>query len=151
MTFFSHSMALFLSSINLVGTIGLLILRNKFPIIVSCNLLLHSANAATCFEYSNEAPALLASPETSKFSSASINTINFLSSAYAIYDATIFKRIKFNAGLRFDHNQLANTFDLSPRVTIGYDLTSSTILSASWGSFDQSPTTYQILQNKKCK
>lgn len=77
-----------------------------------------------------------------------VNTINILSSAYAIYDATVFKRIKFNAGLRLDHNQLANTFDLSPRLTFGYDLTSSTILSASWGIFKQSPTTYQILQNK---
>lgn len=77
-----------------------------------------------------------------------VNTINILSSAYLIYDASVFKRIKFNAGLRLDHNQLANTFDLSPRVTLGYDLTSSTILSASWGIFKQSPTTFQILQNK---
>lgn len=77
-----------------------------------------------------------------------VNTINILSSAYLIYDASVFKRIKFNAGLRLDHNQLANTFDLSPRVTLGYDLTNSTIISASWGIFKQSPTTYQILQNK---
>jgi hypothetical protein len=77
-----------------------------------------------------------------------VNTINILSSAYLIYDATIFKRIKLNAGLRLDHNQLANTFDVSPRVTMGYDLTSSTILSASYGIFKQSPTTYQVLQNK---
>ncbi len=77
-----------------------------------------------------------------------VNTINILSSVYAIYDATVFKRIKFNAGLRLDHNQLANTFDLSPRITMGYDLTRSTILSASWGIFKQSPTTYQLIQNK---
>lgn len=80
--------------------------------------------------------------------SRKVNTINILSSAYAIYDATIFKRIKFNTGLRLDHNQLANTFDLSPRITLGYDITRSTVLSASWGIFRQSPSTHQILQNK---
>ncbi|MBA3683560.1 MAG: carboxypeptidase-like regulatory domain-containing protein, partial [Bacteroidetes bacterium] len=34
--------------------------------------------------------------------SRKVNTINILSSAYLIYDAAVFKRIKFNAGLRLD-------------------------------------------------
>ncbi len=80
-----------------------------------------------------------------------VNTLNIISSVYFIYDAIIFKRIKLNAGLRADHNQLNNIINVSPRITLGYDLTSSTLLTASWGIFDQSPTTYQLLQNKNLR
>jgi len=91
---------------------------------------------------------ILSTDTSSLIFNRKVNTINILSSVYAIYDATVFKRIKLNAGLRLDHNHLANTFDLSPRITVGYDITSSTILSASWGIFKQSTTTYPLLQNK---
>ena len=77
--FFNQTKASSLLSKNFVGTLGLLIFRNKLPIIFSCSLLLQRANAATFCLYSSDAAALLASPETLESSSPSSKTYNFLS------------------------------------------------------------------------
>lgn len=70
----SQAMAFSLSSKNSVATFGLLIFKNKLPIIRSYALLLYKAKAETCFVYSSEAPALLASPEISASSPPSNKT-----------------------------------------------------------------------------
>lgn len=76
-----------------------------------------------------------------------LNTINVSSAIYAFYDGRLFKRLLLNVGGRLDYSRLNNAYDLSPRATLGYELSRSTMLSASWGVFNQAPLLYQLNQN----
>lgn len=76
-------------------------------------------------------------------------TVNVASAIYAFYDATLLKRILLTIGGRLDYVQLNNTYDISPRVTLAYQVTRRTTLSGSWGVFNQAPELYQLNQNKK--
>ncbi|PBQ30586.1 hypothetical protein CNR22_01960 [Sphingobacteriaceae bacterium] len=78
-----------------------------------------------------------------------LNTTNVTSAAYAFYDATILKRILLNVGARLDYSQLNAAYDISPRLTVAYQLTRNTLVSGSWGVFNQAPVLYQLNQNKK--
>jgi outer membrane receptor protein involved in Fe transport len=80
-----------------------------------------------------------------------LNTGNVSSAIYAFYDASVFKRINLNAGGRLDYNQLNNLFNFSPRLTLAYSLTNTTIVSGSWGYFNQAPDLYQLSQNNQLK
>jgi hypothetical protein len=80
-----------------------------------------------------------------------LNTVNFSSSMYAFYDGVLFKRTLLNVGARADYNHLNKLYDVSPRITLGYELTRSTLLSASWGVFNQAPLLFQLNRNTKLR
>jgi|GEM_PF-1797278 len=78
-------------------------------------------------------------------------TVNVSSAVYAFYDGTLFKRVLLNVGGRLDYNKLNNGYDVSPRITLGYELSRSTLLSGSWGIFNQAPAIFQLNQNSKLR
>ena len=85
-----------------------------------------------------------------------LNSVNVSSAVYAFYDGRLFKRVLINVGGRLDYSRLNEAYDLSPRATLGYELSRSTMLSASWGVFNQAPLLYQLnlnrlLQSNRCQ
>lgn len=56
----------------------------------------------------------------------------------------VFSPLTISAGLRFDHFEMTNETNLSPRLAASYRITNATTLNAAWGTFVQSPATYQI-------
>ena len=78
-------------------------------------------------------------------------TTKLSNAAYVFYDGTLFKRLLLNLGARFDYNQQNNQTDISPRLTVGYELAAKSVLSLSWGVFNQSPLIYQVIKNPKLK
>lgn len=80
-----------------------------------------------------------------------LNTVNASSAVYLFYDGSLFKRVLLNVGGRLDYNKLNNSYDASPRATLGYELSRSTLLSASWGVFNQAPVLYQLNLNTKLR
>ena len=80
-----------------------------------------------------------------------LKTKNVTSAIYAFYDGKFLKRFIFNAGGRIDYSGLNSDLNLSPRVTLGFELTRQTSVFASWGVFAQTPALYQLNQNKNLK
>jgi len=76
------------------------------------------------------------------------DNIAYQSAVYLFYEGKLFTRLNYIVGARADHNSMNNAFDFSPRTTLAFDLTNSTILSAAWGIFNQSSGIYEITQNK---
>ncbi|MBI2427837.1 MAG: TonB-dependent receptor, partial [Ignavibacteriales bacterium] len=66
------------------------------------------------------------------------------SSLFAQTNYTVFNPLTISAGLRFDHFEMLNETNLSPRLAASYRITDRTTLNAAWGKFVQSPATYQI-------
>ncbi len=66
------------------------------------------------------------------------------SSLFAQTNYTPFDPFTISAGLRFDHFEMLSETNLSPRLAASYRITDRTSLNAAWGTFVQSPATYQI-------
>jgi outer membrane receptor protein involved in Fe transport len=66
------------------------------------------------------------------------------SSFFAQTNYTVFNPLTISAGLRFDHFEMLNETNLSPRLAASYRIMERTALNAAWGKFVQSPATYQI-------
>lgn len=79
------------------------------------------------------------------------NNTDFQSGLYLFYEGKLLNRFNYIVGGRADHNSMNNAFDFSPRTTIAYDLSNSTIISAAWGIFNQSAGIYDITQNNQLK
>lgn len=79
------------------------------------------------------------------------NAINYQGAAYFFYEGKIFSRLNYMIGGRFDYNYLNTNFDVSPRTTLSYHVSNSTVFSAAWGFFTQSPDIYSMLQNKQLR
>ena len=64
---------------------------------------------------------------------------NAIAAAYA--EATVFisKNVAFKAGFRASNTELLNEFHVSPRISVGYKISSSSQLSFAYGDFIQSP------------
>ncbi|MDX2173079.1 MAG: TonB-dependent receptor [Bacteroidota bacterium] len=75
------------------------------------------------------------------------NAINYQSAAYLFYEGKVSARVNYILGGRFDYSYLNGAFDISPRLTLAYNASHSTILSVAWGLFNQSPDMYSMLQN----
>jgi len=80
-----------------------------------------------------------------------LHAVNVTSAIYAFYDGVLFKRLLLNVGGRLDYSRLNNRYDVSPRITLGYELSRSTLLSGSWGVFNQTPSIFQLSQNNKLR
>lgn len=76
-----------------------------------------------------------------------VNKINHWAAIYGVYERTLLQRLKISTGLRAELNELNNRYDVSPRLTLSYNLNSKSHLSANWGLFTQSPQTYAAIQN----
>jgi len=76
------------------------------------------------------------------------NNTNIQSAVYMFYEGRFFNRLHYIIGGRADHTSMNNAIDFSPRSTIAYDLSSTTIVSAAWGVFKQSAGIYDMTQNK---
>ncbi|MEW5799214.1 MAG: TonB-dependent receptor [Bacteroidota bacterium] len=66
------------------------------------------------------------------------------SSLFAQTNYTPFNPFTISAGVRFDHFEMLNETNLSPRLAATYRITDRTSLNAAWGTFVQSPAAYQI-------
>lgn len=79
------------------------------------------------------------------------DNINYQPGAYVFYEGKQGKRFNYIVGARTDYTYLNNAFDFSPRITLGYDVTPSTVLSAAWGRFTQNPDIYSSVKNKNIR
>lgn len=77
------------------------------------------------------------------------NNTNYQSAIYLFYEGKLANRFNYIVGGRADHSSMNNAIDFSPRTTIAYDLSKSTIASAAWGLFHQSVGIYDMTQNNK--
>lgn len=66
------------------------------------------------------------------------------SSVFAQINYKVFTPFTLSAGLRFDHFEMTNETNLSPRLSASYRVTDRTSVNAAWGTFVQSPAPYQI-------
>lgn len=55
-------------------------------------------------------------------------------------DTFLSKEIAFKVGLRTDHSELFNSFNLAPRLSLAYKTSKSSQLSLAYGSFYQNPS-----------
>lgn len=76
-----------------------------------------------------------------------VNKPNHWAAIYGAYERTLLERLKFSGGLRLELNELNNRYDVSPRITLSYNLNSKSYISANWGLFTQSAGAYQAIQN----
>ena len=64
------------------------------------------------------------------------------------YSMQLFPGLKINLGLRADYFSFTDKFSFSPRVSTSYNLSDKTVLSASWGIYNQSIPALLLSQNE---
>ena len=71
------------------------------------------------------------------------------SSFYTQINYRLFLPLMISAGIRFDHFDMTNETNFSPRLAASYNITETTTFTAAMGTFYQTPASYQIAPDSR--